>query len=194
MELLTQAELSRESGKSKQAISKALKEGRLDYFQDTRKINRNSPKTQKFLVTVGQGQKNIVQGVTGGTVQEPDEETKDAAKKVLLAQEKKIIEEADFKEQQKIEKQIKNAVRTGELIESDLIDKYQMVFIDRIFNQMDREFSALFDEIWATAQAEIKPKNEIKRSCILAFRGWRNDAIQGLVDELSEIKKIQAKA
>ena len=65
MNLLIKSKFAKWAGKSAPAVTKALKQGRLELFQDTDKINTGSPKSQAFKATIGIGQKDIIPLVTG---------------------------------------------------------------------------------------------------------------------------------
>jgi hypothetical protein len=196
MNLLTKAEFARKCGKSKTAVSRALNSGRLETYQDTDKINPGSPKSQKFAGTIGRGQKGVAIGVVG-QASEPDPRTEkelaDAGKKVLLAQEKKIIEEAHLKEQQRIEKQMKNATRRGELLEADLVQKYLMTFLDRLLNTNKRVFSANYDAIVRDVLAAGEKPAGLKQSFLNAMEQAADDAKTKTVELLRKIQIEQGK-
>ena len=171
MNLMTKSQFAEHCGKGKSAISNALKQGRLETFQDTGKINPNSPKSQKFLATTHPSQKNTIALATSGSVEEPDQDLRKAGKKVLLAQEKKIIEEAALKEQQRIEKEIKNAVRLGELVEISAINESIMMFIDRWLSENERGFNGKyleFKRLVLDVEDGKKSDNEVRS----IFKDW----------------------
>jgi hypothetical protein len=195
LNLLTKTEFAAYAGKSAAAVSKAIRNGRLETFQDTGKINPNSAKSQKFAATIGQGQKNIIPAATNGSIVEPEdnEGLKDAGKKVLLAQEKKIIEEAGLKEQQRIEKEMKNAVRRGELVEIEAIEKMIALYLDRWLNTNKRRFNANFDQLKRNLLDESKTDHEVKRELNNLFESWSHEAKTKTVEFLRTIQIEQGR-
>jgi hypothetical protein len=196
MNLLTKAEFAANCGKSKAAVSKALRDGRLDVYQDTGKINPGSPKSQKFAGTIGRGQKGVAIGVVG-QASDPDPRTEkefaEAAIKFANAQEQKTIEDAEFTKQKRIEKQMKNATRRGELLEADLVQKYLMTFLDRLLNTNKRVFSANYDAIVRDVLAAGEKPAGLKQSFLNAMEQAADDAKTKTVELLRKIQIEQGR-
>lgn len=202
MNLKTKTEIAKLAGKSLPAVSKALRQNRLELFKNTNQINFDSPKTQAFINTIVQGQKNIIPQVQESNV-EPDPDLKKAGEKVLTAQAKKIIEEAGLKEQQRIEREIKNAVSLGQLVRVESVDSMIMVWFDAWGNTCKRRFNGSVDEFMRMAfqvfENESKgtmhdmSRAKIKRDWANSFEKWQHEGNQEAMRRLTEIQEDQAK-
>lgn len=209
MNLLTKSQFAKECGKDPSAISHALRKGKLEEFQDTGKINPNSPLSQKFKVTVGKGQKDLITGITGVTVEtESSEDLTKAAVSVALAQEQKIIEEAELKKQQRIDKELKNAYTRGELVSLEAINQSIMMFWDRQLSTMKRGFNANFDnlkrqflQLFENEQNQNDDNftqhnvssSEIKRELNNLFESWIHEGKETSCEKLKEIQIDQGR-
>jgi hypothetical protein len=218
MSLLTAAEFSRLASVSQKTISIALKpkngrEPRLDYCNGSRKIDTNSVKARAFLENVPRQRltnkidaRNVVpQSVaTAPTSEEFEEALTDTQK----AQAKKIIEEAELKKQQRIEKELKNAVRRGELIVVKVVDQMIMTWFDRWLHANKRGFNSSFDGFMRDAfkvfendqNADKKDfkthsvtRSELKRRWSNLFEEWADDGKRASIKKLKEIQTEQAK-
>ena len=197
MNLLTKSAFAKWAGKSAPAVTKALKQGRLELFQDTGKINIGSPKSQAFKSVIGNGQKNIVPLATGKLVNsdqetEPSEDLKNEGVKVLQTQKKKINEELGLKREQRIKEQIKNAVRLGEVVSLDSVNTMIMTYLDKWLSTNKRRFNGSFDEFERMILAD-KPKSEIKRAWAVKFEEWQHEGNEETMKRLSEIQEVQSK-
>lgn len=187
MNLLIKAAFAKWAGKSAPAVTKALKKGRLELYKDTDMINTGSPKSQAFKTKIGHGQKNIIATVTE-TGTESDEDLKKAGKKVLGAQQKKLGEEGEFKKQQRIEKELKNAYTRGRLIAEDAIEKSMMMFLDRWLTTNKRVFSAMYDDMQRTILAAGEKQPELKRNFLNQLEGAADEAKTKTVEILRDIQ------
>lgn len=198
MNLFSKKDFALYAGKSAAAVSKALRTGRLETYKDTNEINANTQKSQAFKATIGQGQKNIIPSATNGSVEQPDEDLVKAGEKVLLATEKKTIEEAEYKKQQRIEKEMKNAVRRGELLEEKLVNESIMTFFDRWLNSNKRGWLAFFDDFMRhafqifeneTSDTDHKmTRPELRQKAMNTLESW---AHEGKEESVKRVKLIQ---
>lgn len=211
MQLLTKSQFAKHCGKDPSAISHALRKGKLETFQETGKINPNSPLSQKFKATVGKGQKDLITGITGINGEIEPGSSKDltkAAVGVVLAQEQKIIEEAELKKEQRIDKQLKNAYTRGELVSIEAINQTIMTWFDRWLSSNKRGWNGSFDEFMRGAfkifENEVKANDpdftpheitrpEHKQKWINRFESWADDGKKTSVEKLKEIQIEQGK-
>lgn len=194
MNLLIKAAFAKWAGKSAPAVTKALKKGRLELYKDTDMINTGSPKSQAFKTKIGHGQKNIIATVPAEESEtESGEDLKDAGKKVLGAQQKKLKEEGGYKKQQRIEKELKNAYTRGRLIAEDAIEKSIMMFLDRWLTTNKRVFSAMYDDMQRTILAAGEKQPELKRNFLNQLEGAADEAKTKTVELLREIQIDQGR-
>jgi hypothetical protein len=217
MELVTAAEFSRLAGVSQMAISKALnpkngKEPRLDYYKRTKKIDVQSVKAQAFLSNLdprrGVG-RNVATVIDHDTVD--DDKKNDLTDALINAQNAgadKTVEEARLKKEQRIERQLKNAVRRGELIELEAVNQMIMTWFDRWLQANKRGFSGNFDGFLRDAfklfendlNADKKDfklhditKSKLKKRWSDSFESWADDGKQETIKYLKKIQENQAR-
>ncbi len=206
MNLLIKSKFAKWAGKSAPAVSKALKQGRLELFQDTDKINTGSPKSQAFKSTIGNGQKNIIPTVTGQVINpdapEPNENLEKAGENVLNAQAQKTVEESALKKQQRIKEEIKNANRMGEVVRLNSINTMIMTWFDQWLSTNKRRFNGSVDEFLRLAFQLFENENEsadhdisratFKRKWATSFEQWQHEGNKETMKRLSEIQEGQA--
>ena len=207
MNLLTQIKFAELAGVSSPAITKARKNNRVEYYQGTKEYDIDSPLNKSFLSTIPKERLNklVVTEVTKPG--EKSEKLENASEMVLLATEKKIIEEAEFKEQQKIEKQLKNAYTLGEHVKIESIETTIMTWFDSWLNTNKRRFNGSFDEFIRMAfmlfeneqgskDPDFKPhdlsRSEIKRKWVNDFEKWQHEGNKEATKRLLEIQKEQS--
>jgi hypothetical protein len=205
------------AGVSKKTVSVALnpkdgKEPRLDYYNGTRKINVNSVKARAFLENIhpSRGKPANIELITKNSQASPEktEELTDAIIGAHNAQTEKTIEEARLKQQQRIEKELKNAVRRGELIELEAVNQMIMTWFDRWLQANKRGFNSSFDGFMRDAfrvfenerNADKKDFNPhevtragLKRRYSNLFESWADDGKEESIKRLQEIQIEQAK-
>lgn len=193
MNLLTKTAFAKWAGKSGAAVSKALKKGRLETFQDTGMINAGSPKSQEFAKTIGKGQKNLPV-VPSGEIMQPDDsgDLTNVSIEVSKAHEKKLTEEAGFKEQQRIEKEMKNQYRRGQLVALKAIEETIMLFFDKQLNINKRYFSAGYDRIVRETLAKGEKVEGLKQEFLSEMEKSADEAKHEAMDKLIQIGKDQA--
>ncbi len=202
MNLLTKGDFAKLTGVSAPAISKALRKdssgnSRLETFQGTSKIDADAPLSKSYRENIGYQRKNnvpVVPGVPGVIVSdESNEDLTKAITKTQLAQVQKIIEAAELTKQKRIEKELKNAVRRGELVEVEAIEQTLMMWIDRWYNTNKRIFSAFFDEMQRTILARGENCPELKREFLNKLESAADEAKNTTCDKLEEIQIDQGK-
>lgn len=214
-EYYNQTEFAAFVGTSRNAISKAInpkngKPARLKYWQGRKEIYINDPLTQAFINNVPK-ERLFKPGnlpATGETIQpgNKSESMEEAEKGVLLAQDKKLVEEAEFKKQQRIEKQLKNAVLMGQQVKIESINTLIMVYFDQWLNTCKRRFNGSVDEFLRMAfkifeneqgskDPDFKPHDisraEIKRKWATSFEKWQHEGNKESMKRLLEIQKEQ---
>jgi hypothetical protein len=197
MNLVTQAEFARQAGINKSNVTRAIQKGKLENFPGTKKIDMDAELTRAYLNNPSENRKlavSISQGIIRRNGEgEPDKDLAKATTNALKAQEKKTIEEAELKRQQRIEKELKNAVRRSELVEMESVETMIMMFFDRWLNTNKRRFNAFFTELKRDILEGKRPDSEIKREYNNEFEEWAHDAKEETVKLLNEIEEQQAK-
>lgn len=197
MNLLTKGEFAKLVGVSAPAISKALRKdssgnSRLECYRGTEKIDVDCPLSQAFINNISRQRQTNVPSIPNGSDENlrvtTNENLSDAVTKVQLAQAQKIIEEAEFKKQQRVEKELKNAVRRGELIEVKIIKESVMMFIDRWLNTNKRVFSSFFDEMQNKILAQGEKCPELKREFQNKMEEAAREAKEITCQKLEEIQ------
>ena len=217
MELLNAAEFARLAGVSQKTISIALNpkgglETRLDYYNGTRKIDPKSVKARAFLENIPRQRNTLERSVNVATEQQPStekfEDLTDAQITAFNAQSKKAIEEAKLKREQRIEKQLKNAVRRGELIELDAVNQMIMTWFDRWLQSNKRGFNGNFDgflrDVFKLFENDMNAdkkdfkkheitKAELKKRWSDTFEAYADNGKQKTLKYLGEIQEEQAR-
>ena len=216
MSFLSAAEFSRLAGVTQMAISKALnpkdgKEPRLDYYKGSKKIDTDSVKARAFLDNINPN-RGGAKAVAPISLSSPSATASEGLTQALTRtqenQAKKLAEEAELKKQQRIEKELKNAVRRGELIELAAVNQMIMVWFDRWLQSNKRGFNASFDDFLRAAflifendrnanSKNFKPhpvtRPELKRKWSNLFESWADDGKGKSINRLDEIQIEQAK-
>lgn len=150
MNLLTQKQFAELAGVSSPAIGQARKKKRLEHYQGTKEYDTDSPLNRAFLETIPKERLNkpaVIPPKNGEVSPEIGANLGEAITEVQHAHAKKLIEEAELKKQQRIEKELKNAVRRGELVELEKINQSLMMYIDRWHNENERGWKAKYQEL-----------------------------------------------
>ena len=194
MNLITKKELSELAGVDPSTISHALKKKRLETYKGTKEIDLDSPLTKAFLEKIPRQRKNNVPAVNGkkSLITESDDLEK-AVTKVQKAQAQKTIEEAGLKKEQRIDRQMKNAVRRSDLFEAEKVNISIMMFLDRILNNNKRYFSAAYDEIVRETLAKGEKVAGLKQKFLNQMEESADTAKLTVCDKLREMEKEQAR-
>lgn len=148
MNLIIQKELADLVGVSSAAITKARKNNRVEHYKGTKEYDTDSPLNRAFINMIPDERLNKIIKVPSQTISpSKNQDLEQAVTNVQEAQAQKTIEEGLLTEQKRIEKEMKNASRRGELVELEKINQFIMTFFDRFINTNKRYFSAIYDEV-----------------------------------------------
>jgi hypothetical protein len=181
----------------KSSITRAIKKGDLELYAATKKIDADSALSRAYLENPSHQRQtpvNVAQGIIKRNGErESSKGLEEATVKAIQASEKKQIEEAELKKQQRIEKELKNAVRRSELVEMEAVETMLMMFLDRWLNTNKRRFNSFFQDLKRDILEGKRPDSEIKREYNNEFESWAHDAKTATVKLLREIEIQQAK-
>ncbi len=198
MGLLTKAEFSQLAGVSPPAISKQLREGKLEEENGTGRINTDHPLSRAYLQRVPPQRQSKVFDNASKAIEIIDP----SGQSVLSARKKNEVANAimDVSDErarvqrataEKIEMQ--NAVRRSELYESELIDTQLFLYLDRVHSNLDRLSGSTLDDIVRLAIIEGKLLPEHKLKWKNACKSAVHEAKMEIVERLEGIKEAQAK-
>lgn len=195
MNRLTQKQFADLAGVSSQAIGKARKNKRVEYYHGTKEYDTDSPLNRAFLQNIPKERLNkpAVIPPKNGEVEEFGEDLGKALTEVQKAQAKKLVEEAELKKQQRIEKELKNAVRRGELVELKSINESIMTFLDELLNTNKRYFNAAYEKIVRETLTKGAKVEGLKQEFLNEMELSADEAKQIVVKKLKEIQIEQAK-
>ena len=196
MNLITQKQLADLAGVSSPAITKARKKDRLEYYRGTKVYDTDSPLNRAFLETIPKERLNKPAVIpTNGEVMTDGigRDLGEALTEVQHAQAKKLIEEAELKKQQRIEKELRNAARRGELVELESINISLMTFLDELLNTNKRYFNAAYDKIVRETLTKGEKVEGLKQDFLNEMELSADEAKQTVVKKLTEIQIDQAK-
>lgn len=194
-EHFTQKEFADRLGVSAASISKARnpKNGKpptLQYWKETGKIYINDPLTQAFI-------KNPTrQRLKGSAIIQPktNGETEPTQSDIITqAIEKKAIEEALLKEEQRKHKQLTNAILRGKYISIEAVNQSIMMFLDRLLSTNKRYFSASYDTIIRETLAAGEKVEGLKQKFLNEMEESSHDAKEETAKKLEEIQIDQGK-
>ncbi|NIA28319.1 MAG: hypothetical protein GWP06_00225 [Actinobacteria bacterium] len=193
-EHFTQKEFADRLGVSAASISKARnpKNGKpptLQYWKETGKIYIDDPLTQAFI-------KNPTrQRLKGSAIVQPKTNGETISQSDIITQaiEKKAIEEALLKEEQRKHKQLTNAILRGEYVKIESINQSIMMFLDKKLNTDKRYFSAIYDEIVRETLAKGEKIEGLKQKFLNEMELAADESKNTVCDKLEEIQTGQAK-
>lgn len=186
------------AGVSGAAVSKALRSGRLEEING--KIDLDSDLTRTFIAqAINRKQNGNEQKAIKSLPAVHYPETKQTKiietepSEVAQAMAQKIIEEAKYKEQQRIKLELANATTRAELLRSDLVNKYLMTLLDRQRNANKREFADFINDFITDIKEDRKSRNELKRMALQMMDNWHFDAVHELKKEMEELEEEQGR-
>lgn len=194
MELISKSKFADLAGVSMPSISKALRIGRLETYNGTKKIDVSSPLAQAYLNNIPSQRAEVLSVVP--TVQEQPEITPDIEKIVIEAgkAEKQLkIERAKKTKQERIKVELQNATRRGELIEQTAVETSIMMSYDRLLNNLRRMSGSFYDEMERKILMAGQSSPELKREWNNELEKMMDEAKNDVCDKLETIQNDQAR-
>ena len=197
MELLNQTKFAAKAKVSKMAISKALKNKRLEYCDGSKKIDVDSPLSQAFLNNISPQRMSNVLNPTGGVLQLPNPGElstyiPDNAEAIAGTVEDYGKEKTKVAKETAIKLNLSNTTTRGHLLEYDLVEQYIFLWIDTLHSNLDRMSGGFWDDLARRLILAGENLPEFKLEWNDKIKLIKHETKLAAMERLVGIKKIQA--
>ena len=197
MKLMFQNKFAELAGISAPAVSKAIREKRLECYHGTKKINRDCPLSKAFLNNISPQRMSsaLEKNIKASDITYPGEESADNEGSDDVSQETKEDygkQRTKLSKEQTIKLKLQNAQTRGELMQDSLVEEYLFLYLDKLHSTLDRMGSAALTDIGRKilTAGDIKPEHR---------QAWK-DLVKGVVhgakleimERLDDVKTLQA--
>lgn len=198
MNLITKKEIAQLAGVSAPAISKAIKDGRLECYQGSKQIDTDSPLARAYLNNIPLQRQNNVPSLPGQQQANVDsgpnnDDLTQAVIKVQNAEALNKVEAAEFKRQQRIEKEMKNAVRRSDLLNYKKVDQYIFLYLDKLHSNLERLATSVLDDMSEKILESGSVRPEHRQIWKDAVKKSIHESVEQVKKRLKEIMDDQAR-
>lgn len=201
LNLKTQTKLADLAGVHRSSVTRALQSDppKLKLYNGTKKIWVDDPLTQAWLNDINPNRLNklhssLVVPEVIDPANKPKSFVPDVTPEIQNFAEKYAKERALKEEQVRIEKEMNNSVRRGDLLEQSAVNTSLMMLIDQVFNNIDRYAANHYDEMQRKVLALGKESTELKREFQNDIMKMKHEAKEEVCKKMEEIAEEQARS